>query len=124
MFFSVSLLERIHRYLTYGKASERSKLVSSFWGGAEVSVVGLILSTAEGKRSSFVNSRGKLEGSGGSIIVFQGVPGHLGRGDSRRSGNPSGRSTGSAGVPVSFLATSELTGSDAVSALSDRKVSF
>lgn len=113
--------------MNYSKASEISK--SLVWGGVELSVAGLMFSTAEGKRSSFVNSLGKPEGAGRSMICFHGFPGHLGRRDSVRSGNPlnkdvSGKVSGSAGVLVSFLATPGLTSSDAVSALYDGRVSF
>lgn len=121
------LLKRILRCLNYSKASERSR--SLVWGCVEFSVAGLMFSTAEGKRSSFVNSLGKLEGAGRSVIRFHGFPGHLGSGDSGRSGDPlnkkvSGRISDSAGVLISFLATPGLTSSDTVSALDDGRVSF
>lgn len=113
--------------MNYSKASERSRSFISFWEGLEFSVAGLLFSTGEGKRSSFVNSLGKLEGAGMSIISFHGFPGHLGRGDSGRSGGSlnkevSGRISGSAGVLVSFLETPGFTISDAVSALDDGRV--
>lgn len=115
--------------MNYGKASERSRSFSLFWGGVEFSVAGLMFSTVEGKRSSFVKSLGKLEEAGRSIICFHGFPGHLGRGDPARSGNPlnkevSGGISGSTAVLVSFLATPGLTSSDAVSALDDGRVLF
>lgn len=121
-YFLCNVLKRILQCLNYFKASVRWK--SSFF-----SVSGSMFSAAEGKRSSFVNSLGKLGGAGKPTSCFHGFPGHLGRGDSERSGNPlnkevSGRISGSAGLLVSSLATPVLSSSSAVSALDDERVSF